>query len=552
MNSPPATLAQRALRHQQAGESAQAEAIWHHLATSEPGNATARFHLGTLLASLGRLGEADRWLTEAVALAPDSPEMVGNLGLIRQRLGHLDDAVDCYRRALAMREDLAVVRNNLAGALQELGHAEESLTAYRRADANGSNAALAANVLTTLNLLPGSRAQFLAEARNWARRFADPLTPPRPLRQHRERLRVGYVGATGFRRHTLALTWLPLLEAHDRDRVEVFAYSDLPADREDDASRRFQAVSAWRRTGGLDDEALAARIREDDIDILVDGIGFAAGSRLLAFARRPAALQIHFPPMSTTGMAAMDVVIGDDVLIPSGADADFSETVHRLPCAFLYAPMVALPPPGDPPFIRNGHVTFGSFSRPAKISREAIDVWARILASVPASRLRIKSGAALAVSTIAAIRDRLSQRRIDPARVDLRGRVASDAEHYRALLDIDIALDTFPHAGVLTTCDALAMGVPVMTLAGERVLERYGAALLHASGFSEGVAQTVDQYADRAIALARDTTRLAALRPALAAAMRASPLCDAKRFASSLEDAYELLFRSSIDRAPSA
>ena len=552
MNSPPPTLAQRALRHQQAGESAQAEVIWHHLAETEPDNATVRFHLGTLLASLGRLGEADRWLTEATRLAPGSPEMLGNLGLIRQRLGRLDDAVDCYRRALALRNDLAVVRNNLAGALQELGQAEESLTAYRQADANGNNAALAANVLTTLNLLPGSRAQFLAEARNWARRFADPLTPPRRLRQPRKRLRIGYVGATGFRRHTLALTWLPLLEAHDRDRVEVFAYSDLPADREDDASRRFQAVSAWRRTGGLDDDALAARIREDDIDILVDGIGFAAGSRLLAFARQPAALQIHFPPMSTTGMEAMDVVIGDDILIPPGADADFSETVHRLPCAFLYAPMAALPSPGDAPFIRNGHITFGSFSRPAKISREAIDVWARILASVPASRLRIKSGAALADSTIAAIRDRLSQRGIDPVRVDLHGRVASDAEHYRALLDIDIALDTFPHVGVLTTCDALAMGVPVITLAGERVLERYGAALLHAASFNEGVAQTVDQYADRAVALARDTTRLAALRSALAATMRASPLCDAKRFASSLEDAYELLFRSSIDRAPSA
>jgi protein O-GlcNAc transferase len=549
MSAAPPTLAERALRHQRAGEAGPAEAIWRHLAATEPDNALPRFHLGTLLGGLGRLSEAETWLAEAVARAPDSPELLGNLGMIRQRLGRLDDAVDCYRRALARPGDLAVIYNNLGGALQELGQAEESLAAYRRADASLRNPMIAANVLTTLNLLPGTRAQFLAAARDWAQRFAEPLTPARPSpRGSPPRLRVGYVGAGGLRRHTLALTWLPLLEAHDAGRVEVFAYSDLPLEREDDISRRFQAVSTWRRTAGLDDENLAALIRSDAIDILVDGIGFAAGSRLTTFARRPAPLQVHFPPMSTTGMSAMDAIIGDEVLIPPGSDADYTEAVYRLPCGFLYAPLAQLPPPEEAPAARNGFVTFGSFSRPAKISPAAIAAWAKILSAVPSARLRVKSGAALADSTIAAFRDQFAQHGADPARVEFRGRVPSDAEHYRALLDIDIALDTFPHGGVLTTCDALVMGVPVVTWAGERVLERYGAALLQAAGFSEGIAGDIDQYVHRAVSLARDTARLATLRPALAAATRASPLCDARRFASTLEDAYETLTRRLVDR----
>jgi len=547
MNRPAPTLAERALRHQQAGEHVQAKVIWRHVAASEPGNAVARFHLGTLMGSLGEYAEAETWLAEAARLAPRVPEVLGNLGFMRQKLGRFDDAAECYRQALMLRPDLPLLHNNLGGALQELGRAEDALAAYRAADAAGADAAMAANLLTTLNLVPGTRAQFLAAARDWARRFADPLTPPRVAHTRGTRLRVGYVGAEGFCRHTLALTWLPLFEAHDAKRVDVFAYSDLPAEREDDVSHRFQALSTWRRSAGLDHEQLASLIRDDRIDVLVDGIGFAAGSRLLSFARRPAPVQVHFPPMSTTGMVAMDYVVGDDVLIPPEAGSDFSEKVWRLPCAFLYAPAAVLPPPGPPPAERNGYVTFGSFSRPAKISASTRAAWARILADLPTARLRIKSGSPLTDSAMAAIRDDIARPGVDPGRIDFRHRVP-DAEHYRELLDIDIALDTFPHGGVLTTCDALITGVPVVTLMGSRVLERYGASLLQSAGFAEGVTSDVGQYVSRALALASEPARLTALRQTLSAAMRASPVCDARHFASTLEDAYDGMWQERAAR----
>jgi predicted O-linked N-acetylglucosamine transferase (SPINDLY family) len=549
MSAPPVTLAERALRHQLAGELVHAQAIWRHLVVAEPDNALARFYLGTLLGSLGQYAEAETWLAEAVRLAPDLPELLGNLGVVRQRLGRLEDAVVCYRKALTLRHDLLEVHNNLGGALQELGRAEESLAAYRNAGVTDS--ATAANILTTLNLVPGTRAQFLAEAQDWARRFADPLTPPRANRPRGTRLRIGYVGADGFCRHTLALTWLPLLEAHDTRRVEVFAYSDLPTAREDDISQRFQAVSTWRHTADLDDERLAALIREDRIDVLVDGIGFAAGTRLLAFARRPAPVQVHFPPMSTTGMKAMDYVVGDARLFPESAEADFSETIYRLPCAFLYAPLTDLPPLTPPPATKNGYVTFGSFSRPPKISTTALAAWARILSALPGSHLRIKSGALLTDGTVATLRRGLARHGVAPDRLEFRTRVADDIAHYQELLDIDIALDTFPHGGVLTTCDALTMGVPVVTLTGERVLERYGATLVQEAGFAEGSVTDVDRYVGHAVSLGSDVPRLAALRPQLAASMRGSALCDAPRFTTTLEDAYDAMYRQTAG-APSA
>lgn len=548
MTTPPATLAERALRHQQAGEHVQAQAIWRHLVIAEPDNPLAHFHLGTLLGSLGQYAEAETCLAEAVRLDPTLPELHGNLGVVRQRLGRLEDAVVCYRQALALRHDLPEVHNNLGGALQELGRAEESLAAYRHAGTTDS--ATGANILTTLNLVPGTRAQFHAAARDWARRFADPLTPPRQDRPRGTRLRVGYVGADGFCRHTLALTWLPLLEAHDSRRVELFAYSDLPAAREDEVSRRFQAVSTWRCTADLDDERLAALIRDDRIDVLVDGIGFAAGSRLLTFARRPAPVQVHFPPMSTTGMKAMDYVVGDATLIPASAGADFSETVWRLPCGFLYAPLSELPPLAPLPATRNGYVTFGSFSRPPKISGAALTAWARVLNALPTSRLRIKNGAMLTHSTIAAWRGEFARHGVAQERLEFRTRVDSDVAHYRELLDIDVALDTFPHGGVLTTCDALIMGVPVVTLTGERVLERYGATLVQQTGFAEGSVSDIDQYVGRAVSLGGDVPRLAALRPQLAASMRSSALCDAVRFAATLEDAYDAMHRQIAGRNP--
>lgn len=547
MSATPSPLAQRALRHQEAGESAQAEAIWRHLVATEPSNALARFHLGTILGGRERFAEAETLLAEAASLAPHSAEVLGNLGLIRHRLGRLDAAVEDYRRAVALRPDLPMLRNNLATALQELGLVEEAADLYRRLSNEVDDPTIGANLLTALNLVVATPDDALAAARHWAARYAEPVTPPRqprPATEAKHRLRIGYFGAAGFCRHSLAMTWLPLLSAHDRERFDVFAYSELPEAREDAISRRFQAVAQWRRTLGLSDTEFADAVRADGIDILVDANGFAAGSRMLAFARRPAQIQIHFPTMSTTGMSAMDYVVGDARLFPPALDASFSETLWRLPHAYLYAPIATLPQAAPPPVLRNGIITFGSFNRLSKIGRMAVTTWARVLRAVPQSRLIVKSATGVPPSAQSRMLELFAAHDVAAERVEFRGQTKSDSEHFLQFKEVDVVLDTMPHCGVTTTFDALALGVPVISLAGARPLERYGAVILGALGLDEYLADSPEDYVARAVAMASDVERLSFLRGTLRDRVFASPLCDGAGFTRTLEDAYQAMWNA--------
>lgn len=536
----------RGLTRLEMGERDAAADDFQHAITQDPRHARAHMRLGLLMLDRNDLENAARSLEQATAAEPDSATAAVNLGIVRQRQGRLDDAVRHYERAIEIEPGLEIAHNNLAVALQELGRAEDALAIWHRIESELADPVLAANFLTGLNLVPGTLGEFDAAARRWAARFAEPLThaSPRPSADPDRRLRIGYIAADGLRRHTLAMTYMPLFEAHDRTQVDVIVYSDLSPAQADDITRRSMAgASLWQSVGGLSHEALAAQIRSDRIDVLVDGIGFAAGSRLQAVARRPAPIQVHFPPMSTTGMSAIDYVIGDERLVPRSNEPFFIEKIWRLDCGFLYHPLIDLPPLAPPPAIRNGYITFGSFNRIAKIGRTAVATWARVLQAVAGSRLIIKSSVGLSPDAIIRYQAAFREHGISAERIEFRGRVAGDVDHFRQFNDIDVALDTLPFCGVLTTCAASAMGVPVVTSAGTRILERYGTAILGAIGFNEGVATDVDDYVAKAIALASDPAQLAVLRPALRDQLLASPLCDAPAFAHSLESAYRAMWQ---------
>lgn len=511
-----------------------------------PNHARAHFYWGLTLLERNSLAAAAEEFEHALASEPDMAMALTNLGLVRQRQGRPAEAVRLYRRAIAIEPALAVTRNNLASALQDLGQASEALDILRGLDVETTDPVVGANLLTCLNLVPGTPQEFCAAAKRWAARFADPLTPPvaptRPLDPDR-RLRIGYVAANGLRRHTLAMTYLPLFEAHDRAQVEVFAYSDLPEDEEDDVTQHLKSsVSAWRRTGSLGDGALADLIRADGIDILIDGIGFAAGSRLLAAARRPAPIQAHFPPMSTTGMTGIHYVIGDRILLPEGIDGAFTERLWRLPCGFLYQPLDPLPPAAAPPVLRNGFITFGSFNRFAKVGPEAVAMWAAVLNRLPTSRLIVRSSVAASGETASSYAELFAAHGVAQERLDF-GAMPSGSGVLQEFNQIDIALDTLPFGGVLTTCAALAMGVPVVTWAGARIMERYGAAILNAAGFDEGIATDREAYVRRAVELAGAPQRLASLRLQLRQMLFGSPLCDGAGFARAIESAYRAMWR---------
>ena len=517
---------------------------FRHAVSLDPKQARAHLYIGLTLLEKNELAAAAEQFEAALRCEPAMAMALANLGLVRHRQKHLDEAVRIYQRTLAIEPSQTATLNNLASALQELGRASEALEILRRADAESMDSVVGMNVLTCLNLVPGTPQEFQAAAKNWATRFAEPLARPTPQRSRDpdRRLRIGYIGAQGLRRHTLAMTYLPLFEAHDPAQVETFAYSDLPEDQEDDISAKARAaVSTWRRTGHLEHDALADQIAADEIDILVDGIGFAAGSRLLAAARRPAPIQIHFPTMSTTGMTAIDYVFGDDNLLPTRTDGAFTERLCRLACGFLYRPTDSLPALVPPPALRNGFITFGSFNRIAKIGPDSVAFWAAVLKEVPDSRLTIKSTVDISDESACRYRELFAEHGVDQDRLDLGG--ATDAGELRAFNDIDIALDTVPFGGVLTTCAALAMGVPVVSWEGARVLERYGTAILTAVRFTDGLAVDLRTYAARAAELARDRARLAALRQRLRDQLLGSPLCDGPTFARSVEHAYRAMWR---------
>ena len=362
--------------------------------------------------------------------------------------------------------------------------------------------------------------------------FANPRDPGR-------RLRVGYV-SPDFRRHSVSYFLEPLLAAHDRAGFEIFCYAEVI--QPDEVTARLQRhADHWLITAGMPDDALAARIRADGIDILIDLAGHTAGNRLPLFARRPAPIQatwLGYP--NTTGLPAIDYRLADAISDPPGwGDALASETLLRLPGGFLcFGPPVHAPPPGVPPCLAAGAVTFGSFNNPAKISLPTIESWSAILKRLPDARLLLKSRQLVDAMTWVLLRTRFAERGIPANRVDMLGFQADTVSHLEVYHRVDIALDPFPYNGATTTCEALWMGVPVVTLAGDRHAARVGASLLSRVGLDGLIAASRDEYVERAVDLAGDRERLAALRSTLRPDMAASSLCDATAFARGVEAAY--------------
>ena len=386
---------------------------------------------------------------------------------------------------------------------------------------------------------------ILAEARRFAaqfeqnfleRKFANVTNPER-------RLRIGYVSAD-FREHSVARFLKPLLLARDHEAFEVFCYSAVV--NPDSMTRQFQGLADhWRNATGLSDGNLAEKIHDDCIDILVDLGGHTAGNRLPMFARKPAPIQVTwlgFP--GTTGLASIDYRLVDPITDPQDNGDDLaSETLFRLADGFL-----CYGPPDDSPTILeerhlNTTLTFGSFNNPAKLSATTIDTWSALLAQLPHARLLLKGRPFDDATGRARFLNAFLHRGIDRERIDFVGYLSSSTEHLALYRQVDIALDPFPYNGTTTTCEALWMGVPVVTLCGDRHSGRVGASLVTQLGLRELIARDVQHYVDIAAALAADRKRLAELRLGLRRRMAASSLCDGPAFARKIEAAYRTMWR---------
>jgi len=529
----------------QGGRFDQAAFVYRQVVQQQPANYEAQLHLGVALAQMGQLDEAERALGEAGRLRPNDPTPHANLGNVYRQRERLGEAIESFETALKLAPTAAALYQNLGSTYRDVGRLDDAVACFRRAlELQPDFHRVRSNLIYLLYYHPAySPEAVFAEHQTWGRLHADPLRPTNPAHANppvaERRLRVGYV-SPDLRNHVIGLYFEPLLEHHDRARFEVFCYADVA--RPDEVTARLRGhASAWRETRTLGDAQLADLVRRDGIDILVDLTLHMSGSRLLAFARKPAPVQITYLAYpGTSGMGAMDYKLTDVFLDPPGMTEKYhSESLLRLPASYwCYKPPLGCPEVGPPPAAaRGGAVTFAVLNSFTKINGEVLRMWSRVLDATPRSRLMVlipggergNDGARRMFRSCGIADDRvvLLERR---ARVDF----------LRYFGEADVSLDPFPYNGHTTTLDSLWMGVPVVTLEGRSAVGRAGVSVLANFGMPQCVARTPEQYVEIATRLASDPTRLTELRRTLRPRMAASPLVDGAKLAKDVEALYRV------------
>ena len=531
------------------GQLTEAVEAYRQAVALNPDTAGFWSNLGIALHGQGNSQEAVAALRQALKLKPDYAEAYNNLGRALVGVGRIGEALAACQQALQFRPEFPEAMNNLANALRDTGRINHAISTYRKAISLApDDASVRGNLIYAMHFIPGDPAAVFQEHLNWNRIHAQPLAGQ--ILQHRNdaapdrRLKIGYV-SPDFRQHSVGFFLLNLLANHDPAAVEVFCYSD--AARPDAATARFQqAAHHWKPVVGVADAQLAQIIIQDQIDILVDLAGHTAGNRLLVFARKPAPIQVSYCGYpDTTGLATMDYRFTDAYADPPGTTEQFhSEQLVRLPRCFLcYAPPADGPEVGPVPATAAGRITFGSFNSISKLSDATVAMWSQVLSAVPNSRLMIKGQGLTDAPVRQQVLERFAAHGIAADRLELHSSIASLAGHLELYHQIDIALDTYPYHGTTTSCEAMWMGVPVVTLAGKTHASRVGVSLLSNVGLEQLIAQTAEQYVQIAADLAKDVDALSKLRSALRSRLAASPLLDGSGLAREVEAAYRVMWK---------
>ena len=484
---------------------------------------------------------------EVLELDPGHADALHFLGLTGDRVRDLGFAMEYFERSIQARPGDAVFHNNLGSALIKAGRTEEAAAVFRKALELDPNLNIAhINLIFAMVLLESARPEDVyAEHVAWAQIHADPLlAQARPHDNSREperRLRIGYVSAD-FRQHALSYFIEPALEQHDRSGFEVFCYRSGRI--VDEVTERLaRHADQWREIADLDDAQAAELIRGDRIDVLIDLSGHLRDNRLMVFARKPAPIQLTYLAYpNTTGMAAMDYRITDAVCDPPGmTERYYRETLIRLPrCMWCYRPHADMPAVSACPAQETGSVTFASMNGANKVTERMLSLWARILREIPDARIVLTT---VPEQGRARIRSALTQAGVEETRISMHDFLPT-RDFWALYAEIDILLDTFPMNGGTTTCEALWLGVPVVTRSGDIFQARAGLSILGSVGLGELAAGSDDEYVRLAVELARDSARLAALRSGLRERMRASPLTDARGYARALEAVYRDIWRA--------
>jgi len=541
----------------QTGPVGEFERCCRQAVSANPNVVNAHFNLGVALNAQSKVYDAIQSFRQAVTLKPDHILALFNLGTALQRVFLLDEALSCYLRVLDIKatpadhvpvDFSATVHHYLANVLKAQGRMEEAIVHYRQAlSLNPGITGAHSDMLLALNYDPPNPEIVFDEHLKWGKRqaYAGPI-----VYQHRQSrapdrpLRVGYLSPDLYL-HAVTFFFEPLLANHDRSMIVPVCYSETM--KPDAVTARLRSLSAqWRDISSMSDDQAASQIHADEIDILVDLAGHMGENRLTVFSRKAAPIQVSwlgYP--NTTGLTTIDYRLTDALADPPGlTDRFYTERLFRLPRGFLcYRPTESAPAIGSLPSQTKGAITFGSFNNLSKITPGTIEVWSSILHAVPRSRLILKNASFTDIPTQQPYCQAFEKHGIGRDRLEFRGLNWALTDHQVVYNEIDIALDPFPYNGTTTTCEALWMGVPVITLAGKMHAGRVGVSILTQMELTDFIADSADDYVRIAVELANNPIRLSDLRSTLRQRMTASPLCDAKAFARAVEEAYRAMWR---------
>ena len=513
---------------------------------SDPANAVAFSNLGSALRLAHRFADSVRALREAIRLKPDHAPAYMNLGITLADANQIDGAIEALRIALSLDPNLAQAHYNLGNAMKDVGQLDQAMDCYRRAIQLNPNLLEAYDCLAYVcNFQAHDDPKIIFnECLRWSQRFEQPLAAK--IRAHpndrsvERRLRIGYVSAD-FKSHPIGRFMAPVFASHDHAQFEIFAYSAVQSTDETTDELKGHA-DAWREIESISDDDAADLIRRDQIDILVDLSMHMADNRLPIFAQKPAPVQATYLAYAgTTGLRTIDYRLTDPYIDPPGSSDEFyTEKSIRLATSYwCYAP-----PLPDSPTVSvrpdSNTVIFGCLNNFCKVTTQTFQTWARVMQSVPNSRLIIY---AISGSHRDRTRDFFNTLAIDPSRIEF-----VDSQPMREYLQtynrIDISLDPFPYVGGTTTCDSLWMGVPVVTFSGRTAISRGGVSILSNIGLPEFIARTPDQYIQIAVDLAGNPSRRAELRRTMRDRMQSSRLMNASAFVADLENAYRQMWRA--------
>ncbi len=514
----------------------------------DPKSYQALGNLGNSMMVSGRIDEAIQIYRKTVELHPKAAGGWSNLGNALQQRAMTREALEACKKATELDPLLADAHNNLGNVYKDLAQMDAACEEYYKAIAlRPQMSTFHSNLVYAMWFCGDCEAsRVYEESKKWADFLAEPLTraaPPHPNDKNpNRRIKVGYISAD-FRDHPVGRLITPLLVNHDRSKFEIILFSGVS--RPDNVTRRiYSAVDKVLNTRDASDDGLAAAVRNEKIDLLIDLTLHMGGSKMPVFARKPAPVQItYLAYCATSGMKAMDYCVSDINLDPpppgsterDGPSPVHSETLLRLNCYWCYTASPEAPPVNPLPAAIRGYPTFGSLNSFTKLNPGVHDVWARLLVQIPNARMfMVVPGGPDAQKRAA---DEYARRGVDPRRLTMSD-ITPFAVYFQHFLNVDVALDPFPYAGGTTTMDALYMGVPVVSLEGRWATARAGVTLMKNVGHPDWVAKNADEYVQIATNLVSDLPKLAEIRRSLRGTMIASPLMNGKGFALDMEAAY--------------